>query len=75
MVGIAGVLGHHVGGGRTRALRHHDRFISAVRRRKINDDSRKDGGALEDEKPAPIPQTSELTVGGGSSTHSSQPCR
>ena len=46
MVWIAGVLGRHVGGGRTRALQHHDRFSSVVRRKKKNDGSRKDGGAL-----------------------------
>ena len=46
MVGIAGFLGRHVGGGRTRALQHNDRISSVVRRRTIIDDPRKGGGAL-----------------------------
>ena len=45
-VEIAGVLAHHVGGSRTRALQHRDRFTSVVVKRTRNDGPHKGGGAL-----------------------------
>ena len=77
MVEIAGVVGRHVGGGRTRALQDDDQFSSVDRQRAVNDGSRNSGGALRslktNTKTAGRKRESSR-VGGKTGTYSSKPC-
>ena len=67
MVGIAKVLRRHVGGVRTRALQHHDRFNSVVRRKITLVYHGKAVERWEYRKPTPIPPDAKVTThsGGG----------
>ena len=62
MVWVAGVLGRHVGGGRTRALQHNDQFNPASRRRKIKDGHVKVVDRWEEVKPTPTPPDAKIRV-------------
>ena len=46
MIWVAGVLGHHVGGRRTRALQHYDQFVQRLDDEKQKNGQRKGGGEV-----------------------------
>ena len=66
IVEFAGVLGRHIGSGRTRTPQQHDRFSSVVRGSKINDGSHvKVVERWKDGKPTPIPPDAKVITHSG----------